>query len=192
MLPFTRDQFFAIFVDYNLGVWPAQIVAGLLGLAMVGALIRPSRLGGRVIGMGLAASWLWTGVAYHGRYFSTINKAALVFAAIFVLQGLAVFFAGVFEGVLRFEPGSRGKVRWLSWALIAYAGLVYPLIGLGMGHRLAELPMFGITPCPVTIFSFGLLLATPRVPWWLLLISGLLTAAVLLRGRARQAVVMST
>jgi hypothetical protein len=28
------------------------------------------------------------------------------------------------------------------------------------GHRYPQLPMFGITPCPVTLFTFGLLLLT--------------------------------
>lgn len=33
------------------------------------------------------------------------------------------------------------------------------------------MPMFGITPCPVTIFTFGLLLlTTARVAWWIFVI----------------------
>jgi hypothetical protein len=43
------------------------------------------------------------------------------------------------------------------------------LIGFGTGHRYPGMPMFGITPCPVTIFTFGLLLlTTPQVSRWLL------------------------
>ena len=71
----------------------------------------------------------------------------------------------------------------------------------------AELPAFGVTPCPVTIFTFGvLLLATRRVPvvllvvpllWsliggsaaflldipqdWLLLVSGVVTLILIRR-----------
>ena len=38
-------------------------------------------------------------------------------------------------------------------------------------HRYPEIPMFGITPCPVTIFTFGLLLLTTTpVSRWLLVI----------------------
>ena len=34
-----------------------------------------------------------------------------------------------------------------------------------------EMPMFGVTPCPVTIFTFGMLLLTTRPPSrWLLVI----------------------
>jgi Family of unknown function (DUF6064) len=35
-LPFTQDQFFAVFENYNRAIWPAQIAAYLLGgLAVV-------------------------------------------------------------------------------------------------------------------------------------------------------------
>ena len=38
MLPFTREQFVSVFADYNVGVWPAQILAYLLGLTIVAGL----------------------------------------------------------------------------------------------------------------------------------------------------------
>ena len=54
---------------------------------------------------------------------------------------------------------------------MSYAAILYPLIGLATGHHYPETPMFGVTPCPVTIFTFGLLLFTVRpVPRWLLVI----------------------
>lgn len=43
-----------------------------------------------------------------------------------------------------------------------YAAIVYPLLGLSFGHRYPEMPMFGITPCPLTLFTFGVLLLTTR------------------------------
>ncbi len=64
MLPFTRDQFLAVFVQYNVGVWPAQIVAYVLGVAMIVVLFVPSQGGNRIIGVGLAAMWAWTGMMY--------------------------------------------------------------------------------------------------------------------------------
>jgi hypothetical protein len=51
---------------------------------------------------------------------------------------------------------------------MAYAIAIYPLIGLSAGHSLTELPMFGITPCPLTLFTLGVLLWVERVPRWLL------------------------
>lgn len=211
MLPFTREQFVAIFAEYNAGIWPAQVLAYLLGLTMVVLLLRPSRAGSRVIGAGLAVMWAWTGVAYHWAYFSTINKAALAFGTLFVIQAAVFLYFGVLRDRLRFG-GLGGPLAWLGWALVGYAALLYPLLGLGLGHPLAEIPMFGVTPCPVTIFTFGLLLLTsaPVSRWvfvvpfvwsliggsaafllgvpqdWLLLISGVSVFLVAYRDRTNR------
>jgi len=104
VLPFTREQFIAVFAAYNTAVWPAQIVAGLVGLVMVAMLARPTTAGSRVIGIGLAVMWAWTGVGYHWIHFSAVNKAAWAFGALFVLQGIALFYAAV-GGRLRFGIG---------------------------------------------------------------------------------------
>jgi|CXWL01.1.fsa_nt_gi hypothetical protein len=169
MLPFSREQFIAIFADYNAGVWPAQVVAYLLGLFIVVLLVRPFRDGGRILGAALAVMWIWTGIVYHGLYFSAINKAALGFAVFFVLQGIALVYASATQ---RLDAShERGRAAWLGWGFLIYALVVYPAIGMAFGHRYPEMPMFGITPCPVTIFSFGvLLLVRPGVPWWVLMI----------------------
>lgn len=113
--------------------------------------------------------WLWTGIAYHGMYFSEINKAAFVFAALFVVQGLLLSRAAVTKA---FRFGFSGSASaWLGWGLIVYALVAYPLLGLWAGLRYPQMPMFGITPCPVTIFTFGVfLLAASPVSRWLLVI----------------------
>ncbi|HWP12850.1 MAG TPA: DUF6064 family protein [Ramlibacter sp.] len=169
MLPFTHAQFIEVFARYNTNVWPAQVLAYILGLGIVLALLRSSAGTGRGVSVGLAVMWLWTGIAYHGLHFAEINKAAFLFGALFVIEGLLLLRAG-FAGTLRFGA-SRGAAAWLGWGLILYATLLYPLLGLWAGHRFTEMPMFGITPCPVTIFTFGVfLLATAPVSRWLLVI----------------------
>jgi hypothetical protein len=43
--------------------------------------------------------------------------------------------------------------------------------GMATGHNYPAVPIFGVTPCPVTIFTFGMLLLTiGPVPRWLLVI----------------------
>jgi hypothetical protein len=55
--------------------------------------------------------------------------------------------------------------------LIVYAMLVYPLLGIASGHVYLRQPMFGVAPCPTTIFTFSvLLLTTIRVRTYLLTI----------------------
>ena len=103
----------------------------------------------------LAAMWLWTGIAYHALFFSEINKAAYLFAALFVIQGGYLIHAGVYCGRIQFGVRS-GPASWVGMALIAYAAIVYPLISIATGHPYPAMPVFGVTPCPVTIFTFGL------------------------------------
>jgi hypothetical protein len=170
MLPFTREQFLGVFAEYNTAVWPVQVVAYVLGLIVVVALLRPSLLGHRLAASALAAMWVWTGVAYHGLFFARINPVALAFGALFVVQGLLFVIAGVAGRRLVFGH-SAGFASALGWALVAYAAVLYPLLGQSTGHAYPAQPMFGITPCPVTLFTFGVLLLTSApVPRWLLII----------------------
>ncbi len=170
MLPFTREQFLAVFVAYNEAVWPAQLLAYLLGLLLMLLVIRPSLQRSRLVAAGLAAMWLWTGIAYHGMHFSAISNGAWGFAALFVVQGLLFIDAGVLRSRLVFGP-RKGWTGWMGWALVAYASIGYPVLGQLLGHGYPAMPMFGITPCPVTIFTFGLfLLTTEPIPRRLLVI----------------------
>ncbi len=170
MLPFTPEQFFAVFAAYNQAIWPAQIVAYGLGLIAVGAIFRPGPAAGRAATVVLAGMWLWTGIAYHGLFFAPINKAAFGFGALFVVQGVAIAIAGLARNGLRFGFGSS-PAAWLGWIFILYAAVAYPLLGMATGHAYPAMPMFGVTPCPVTIFTFGMLLLTTK-PFsrWLLVI----------------------
>lgn len=166
-LPFTPAQFDAVFARYNAAIWPAQAVAIVLGAAIV---LWAWTGRSRPVAAGLALMWGWTGLAYHAAHFSAINPAAWAFAALFVVQALLLGRHAASRAALRLQPpaGVRGV---LAVGLIAYAMLLYPLIGRLGGHAWDALPMFGVTPCPVTLFTFGvLLLCADRVPMRLLVV----------------------
>ena len=171
MLPFTHEQFLAVFAAYNTAVWPAQPVAYLLGLAACAALAWRPRSSGRLVAGVLAVGWLWTGMAYHLFHFSTVNPAAVAFGVLFLVQGV-LFVSAARRRSLRFRA-AQGWRGWAGWTLVVYAMVFYPLLGLAAGARYPELPMFGITPCPLALFTFGiLLLASGRIPWSLLVVPG--------------------
>ncbi|HET8744624.1 MAG TPA: DUF6064 family protein [Ramlibacter sp.] len=160
MLPFTYEQFVDVFATYNTRIWPAQVLAYLVALAILFGLKRRSA---NLVCAGLALMWLWTGVAYHWMHFASINKAAWLFGALFVLEGALLLLIGA-TGRIRFGTGA-GPLGVVGWGFIAYATVAYPLLGLWTGHGYPRMPTFGVTPCPVTIFTFGvLLLARPVVP----------------------------
>jgi hypothetical protein len=186
VLPFTSEQFLAVFVNYNNAIWPVQIGAYLFGGAAIALTFRGTSNADRMIAGILAAMWLWTGIGYQGLFFSVINKAAYVFGGLFVVQSAYLVYSGVYRDRIGFGFRSNAA-SWVGVAFVAYAAIVYPLIGVSIGHPYPAMPMFGVTPCPLTIFTFGMLLLTTRLPSrWLLvipfvwsLIGG--SAAVLLR-----------
>ena len=159
-MPFAVEQFLGIFEDYNLAVWPVQIVLVVLGGAAVGLSLRKSRPGDKIILAILSFLWLWIGVVYHWAYFSSINKAAYLFGALFVLQALIFLYSGVLKsGVsFHFKPNACALVGGI---FILYALVVYPILGSLFGHGYPRNPTFGL-PCPTTIFTFGLLLMTDK------------------------------
>jgi hypothetical protein len=176
-LPFSRDAFLALFEQFNEAVWPAPLVAYALGLAVLLSALKPYRGSGRLIAAILAVAWIWNGVAYHMLHFAALVWAAWGFGFLFVIQGLMLLATGLLRGRLdvRFRRDAAG---WTGLALAVFAMALYPLIGLLAGQAWPRVPAFGIAPCPLAIFTFGLLLmAGPRVPWHLLVIP-LLWAAV--------------
>ncbi|WP_427914910.1 DUF6064 family protein [Ramlibacter sp. MMS24-I3-19] len=167
MLPFTHDQFIGVFGAYNAGIWPAQIVADLLGVAVCVAVVRGTMFAAALAASSLAAMWIWTGVAYHGLFFSKINPAAVAFGVAFALEGLLFVHAALHRRLL-FAPHAWRPLRAAAgWALIGYSALVYPVVGWLAGMSYPTVPTFGVTPCPVTLFTFGTLLLATSPPWWL-------------------------
>ena len=47
---------------------------------------------------------------------------------------------------------------WVAWLLILFALILYLGLGIVFGHRYPAVPVFGVAPCPTTIFTVGILL----------------------------------
>lgn len=156
MLPFTHQQFVSVFSLYNAAIWPLQPIVHVAGLVMLALLLRPSRRSDAASLVLLAAMWIWTGIVYQIGFFSRINPVALAFGAAFVVEGVLLLEAAL-HGRLAFAT-SVGLRRAIGWTLLVYAILLYPLLGVAMGAGYFESPAFGLTPCPVTLTTFGMLL----------------------------------
>jgi len=160
MLRFAADDFRSLFGAYNAAIWPAQIIAYGLAACGLSAVALRSRRGWAFLFVALAAMWLFTGVAYHLIFFATINPIAKAFAALFAIEACILLAFAKSAGV---ETASRGQ-RICGGAMIAYAALIYPALGLWLDGY-PDVPLFGVTPCPVTIFTIGTLLLEKRPPW---------------------------
>lgn len=157
-LPFTTEQFYGVFAEYNESVWPMQIVLYVVAVAMLLLILRAAPADSRIISGLLALLLVWTAVAYFFVFFTRISVSGWIIGAVLLAGGLAIGWTGSIEGRIQFGL-RRGFWGALGGALIFYAFVAYPLIGLAVGHRYPAMPTFGL-PCPVTIFAVGMLLLT--------------------------------
>lgn len=169
-IPFTVEQFFEVFKAYNTAIWPVQILAYVIGIVALVLACRESKLSARIISGILALFWIWMGIFYHIVHFSVINSAAWIFGVFYIGQGLLFLFIGTLHDKLSFRF-SLNPLPIIGGCFILYAMVVYPLLGIGFGHSYPNAPIFGVAPCPTTIFTFGILLWTTKsVPAYLLII----------------------
>lgn len=152
-LPFTPEQFFALFATYNQQLW--LVVAGWY-LASIGAVLaawRNPANHSRPLTYFLAALWAWNAVAYHAVLFTRINPAAWLFAMLFAVQAVLLVWAGARRAPTYFE--SSGSRFLIGIGFIVYS-MLYPFLS-GLGHAYPATPTFGV-PCPTAILTIGLLL----------------------------------
>jgi hypothetical protein len=159
-LPFTREQFFDLFAAYNEALWPALVVLWTASAVIVALRLSARHPHDRWVSALLVGHWLWSAAAYHVAFFTRINPAAWLFAALFLGQAVLFFRVGVVQRRLSFAPWGSAWAP-LAWVLIGYS-MAYPALN-ALDHRsLLRIPTFGL-PCPTTIFTVGvLMLATPR------------------------------
>jgi hypothetical protein len=166
-LPFTQQQFLDVFGAYNAALWPALAVLWVATVWVTIQLVRgrPSSLALSTVA---AAHWAWSGIVYHAWYFSRINPAAWLFAALFIMQAAGFVWSGVVHRRLMFD-WSRSPRHIVAGVFVAYSFL-YPVLVVLSHHTLPRAPVAGV-PCPTTLFTSGLLFAAkPRVPRLLLMI----------------------
>jgi hypothetical protein len=161
-LPFSEDQFFGVLSAYNNAIWPLQCVLLLLAFGIVAAALKDTPLRGVVISSLLSLLWVWMAVAYHWKFFSTIQPYGIFLTGLFGLQAALLFWFGHRpRNGLRFNP--RGDLPGFTGAfLVAYALVLHPSLSMWTGRTYPALATFGL-PCPTTIFTIVVLLwARPR------------------------------
>jgi hypothetical protein len=169
----SAEEFFALVEVYNTKCWPVHIVTFLLGVGAVILTVVRAAYSDRIISAILASLWLWSGIVFLMTFFSDLTPELLTFAvpgfaytsgALFVVQGILFLYFGVIRGFLAYRS-EGGPFATVGLVAIVYAMVVYPIIGYVTGHALPGYPLFGSAPCPVTIFTIGMLmLANRRMP----------------------------
>lgn len=168
-IPFTTEQFLQVFEKYNQAIYPFQFA--LILVAIISVFLAASRkpFANKLISYLLGFLWLWMGIVYHLIFFTAISPPAYLFGTLFIIQGLLFLSEGVVRNRLSFRA-SQNFYGIFGAIFIAYALVIYPLIGYALGRTFTASPTFGV-PCPTAIFTFGLLIWTDkRFPLSLLII----------------------
>jgi hypothetical protein len=167
-LLFSPQTYYRLFELYNAAIWPAQVVAFALGLAIWALLPRGGARQGRLIAAILAGCWLWVAIAFHLNRYATINWVAVYLAGAFGFESVLLIWTGVIRGRLVFEPGRDAIGRTGLWIFL-FALLVQPLIGPLLGREWRQIEIFGVAPDPTAVATLGILsLTAGRVRWELI------------------------
>lgn len=175
----SASEFFALVEQYNLIYWPAHVVTFLLGITALILTLWKAAYSDRVISAILALLWLWSGVVFLMVFFRDLTPTLFGFAvpgfaqasgALFILQSLVFLYFGVIRSSIVYGFAGDPYAR-VGLVAIAYAMIIYPIIGYLTGHPLPGYPVFGSAPCPVAIFTVGMLtLSVRRLPPLVLII----------------------
>jgi Family of unknown function (DUF6064) len=152
-VPFTSDQFFGVFALYNRTFVVVAVALWITSVGTVAFVSRDPERRSRTLSLFLAVLWLWNAAAYHALFFTRINPAAWLFAALFLGQAVLFSWAAAARRIEYFL--SVGSRRRIGQGLVIYA-LAYPFLTIALGHSYPEVPTFGV-PCPTAILTIGVL-----------------------------------
>ena len=167
LLMFSARSYHRLFELYNQDIWPAQVVALLVGLAVMAGAVGGGAAASRLVALLLGLAWLWVAWAFHLERYAAINIGAPWFAAGFGLQGLMLLWmaAKPLPRLIRFNAS---PVAWVALALVSLAVAVYPLLPIHEGRYQSQGEVFGVAPDPTAMATLGiLLLVRARWPLWL-------------------------
>jgi hypothetical protein len=169
-LLFSPRTYYRLFELYNAAIWPAQIVALVLGVAILVLLLRGEAWRGRAIAAILAAGWLWVAWFYLLQHYDSINWAAQYFAIGFALEALLLLWTGVVRDRLHFRPAASAAGA-AGLGLVLFALAVHPMIAtLLIGRPWTQAELFGVAPDPTVLATLGVLAAASRTHWLLLVL----------------------
>ncbi len=169
-LMFAPRVYYRLFELYNHAFWPAQLLALLLGLAIIALLIRPAGDRRRIIPAILGVLWIWIAWAFLWERYATINWPIAYVVPAFVLEALLLIGIGVAGRLLVLAPSGK-PADMGGVALFAAALLLYPALAPLMGRGWPAAEIFGFAPDPTAVATLALLaLADGRSRWFLMII----------------------
>lgn len=154
----TGEQLLEAVAAYNQAIWPMQIIGYVLaGITVFLAFKKPvwvSRINFAV----LAFFWLWVALMYWIASAGPGFPIGYVFLLFFLIEG-GLFLLQAIKPKLAF--GTYNQLHTIGGlTMILYTMFGYPLLAIFLDHPYPQASLIGLTPCPLTLYTFGLLLLT--------------------------------
>jgi hypothetical protein len=171
----STNEWWAALQNYNLSIFPIQIVFYLLAVAMLVVFFtQQETIANRVIKGGFVLAFGWIGIVFFlllGQEFPAHNAQAFLFLSLSVL-----FAIDSFANTYQF---SMPRAGWRKTLTIAGFGLAmaYPLFAIFLGRPTSHWIIPGTFPCPTVALALVFMATTfPSRNRWLYLITlGLLS-----------------
>ena len=155
MLPYSSEVLFTLYerylhawLPYNAGVCAAMLLACVLIWSRL-TLLR------RIACLSLACGWLWVGVVFLYGYAAQIDFSARLYAALFVIQGVALLVYAIARPCPRYQWPSDARAV-IALVLIVWSIGVYPVMYIVSGHAVGTPRLVGLAPTPTAILTLGL------------------------------------
>lgn len=164
------EDFFSTLQIYNETVSPITVLTFILGLLTVYLVSKRSNQASRFVAFILSFLWIWSGLVFHILFFGpteveflgiTLTGVWYFSGFLFILQSLIFLVYGPIKNTLSFSLDLT-PCSIVGSGFVIYSMIIYPLIGGLTGYIYPKYPIFGTAPCPVTIFTTGILLWTNK------------------------------
>lgn len=165
----TGEQLLEAVSTYNQAIWPMQIIGYVLAGITVFLAFKKTVWASRINFAVLAFFWLWVALMYWLPSAGPAFPIGYVFLVLFLIEG-GLFLIQTLKP--NFAFGTYNRVHTIGGlTMILYTMIGYPLLAIFLEHPYPEASLIGLTPCPLTLYTFGLLLLTMSVvPIYLLII----------------------
>ena len=175
-LMFAPRTYWRLFELHNQAWWPAQALAALAGLAIVGGLWRSRPAALRFATGVLALSCAFVAWAFLWQRYAVINWAAQGLAWAFGAQAIGLLVLATRASLVMAAGQMRQQV---GLGLLVWAVLLHPLLAPALGRPWVQAEVLGLAPDPTAIAMLGVLLCADALSRATRVVLGVLRAGAL-------------
>lgn len=147
------ERFFQFMAEYNTAIWPAQVVFYALSAFFIYTSFNNFKHSNTINILTLSSLWILNGAVTLLIYFTNFHNQYYLWGPLWIAQGFLIYYHGIIKKQLNFKI-KKDIYSFTGLTFIAYALIIYPLIGSWIGHPFPKGPIFGAAPCPtVTLLS---------------------------------------